>query len=58
MKTSRGRAKKQVSPDPESGTQRVLIWDLDETLIILNSLLNGVYANENQKVTAKEVAFL
>lgn len=50
MKTSRGRAKKQVSQDPESTTQRVLIWDLDETLIILNSLLNGVFANENQKV--------
>lgn len=50
MKTGRGRSKKQVSPDPESANRRVFIWDLDETLIILNSLLNGVFANENQKV--------
>lgn len=50
MKTSRGRVKKQLSPDPETTYDRIFIWDLDETLIILNSLLNGTYANDNQKV--------
>ena len=50
MKTSRGRVKKLASPDPDSTYDRIYIWDLNETLIILNTLLNGVYANNNQKV--------
>lgn len=53
MKTGRGRVKnKQTSLDLESSYERIYIWDLDETLIILNTLLNGTFAvNHNNHNT-------
>lgn len=47
----RGRRTNTVSPTtPESTTDRVFIWDLDETIIIFHSLLTGGYATKFQKV--------
>lgn len=47
----RGRRTNTVSPtSPESTTDRVFIWDLDETIIIFHSLLTGSYAAKYQKV--------
>lgn len=47
----RGRRTNTVSPTtPETSTERVFIWDLDETIIIFHSLLTGVYAAKYQKV--------
>lgn len=47
----RGRRTNTVSPSaPESSTDRVFIWDLDETIIIFHSLLTGSYATKYQKV--------
>jgi hypothetical protein len=42
-KSGRGRGRRQPnpSPDPENNLERVFIWDLDETIIIYLSLLNG-----------------
>jgi hypothetical protein len=46
-KTNRGRSKtqqqqqqqqQQSSPDPENHVERIFVWDLDETIIILHSL--------------------
>ncbi|TRY80954.1 hypothetical protein TCAL_09562 [Tigriopus californicus] len=37
------------SPDPENQTERVFIWDLDETIILFHSLLTGTFANRYQK---------
>ncbi|KAG5880643.1 hypothetical protein JTB14_015620 [Gonioctena quinquepunctata] len=46
----RGRRTNTVSPTtPESTTDRVFIWDLDETIIIFHSLLTGSYATKYQK---------
>ncbi|XP_019866526.1 eyes absent homolog 2 [Aethina tumida] len=46
----RGRRTNTVSPTtPESTTDRVFIWDLDETIIIFHSLLTGGYATKYQK---------
>lgn len=46
----RGRRTNTVSPTtPESTTDRVFIWDLDETIIIFHSLLTGSYAAKYQK---------
>jgi eyes absent family protein 1 len=46
----RGRRTNTVSPTtPESSTDRVFIWDLDETIIIFHSLLTGTYAAKYQK---------
>lgn len=46
----RGRRTNTVSPtSPESTTDRVFIWDLDETIIIFHSLLTGSYASKHQK---------
>ncbi|XP_044746150.1 eyes absent homolog 2 isoform X3 [Coccinella septempunctata] len=46
----RGRRTNTVSPTtPESTTDRVFIWDLDETIIIFHSLLTGGYATKFQK---------
>lgn len=46
----RGRRTNTVSPtSPESTTDRVFIWDLDETIIIFHSLLTGGYATKFQK---------
>ncbi|XP_017768396.1 PREDICTED: eyes absent homolog 2 [Nicrophorus vespilloides] len=46
----RGRRTNTVSPSaPESSTDRVFIWDLDETIIIFHSLLTGSYASKYQK---------
>lgn len=48
----RGRRTNTVSPaTPESSTDRVFIWDLDETIIIFHSLLTGGYATKYQKVS-------
>ena len=52
-KASRGRNKsqqQQASPDPENHVERIFVWDLDETIIILHSLLTGTYAQRYQKV--------
>lgn len=47
----RGRRTNTVSPaSSESTTDRVFIWDLDETIIIFHSLLTGNYASKYQKV--------
>lgn len=47
----RGRRQNTVSPaSVETGTERVFIWDLDETIIIFNSLLTGVFASKYDKV--------
>ncbi len=49
-KTSRTRNKtQQLSPDPDNNIERIFIWDLDETIIILNTLLTGSYAQHYQK---------
>ena len=46
----RGRRTNTVSPTtPESTTDRVFIWDLDETIIIFHSLLTGGFASKFQK---------
>lgn len=46
----RGRRTNNVSPTtPESTTDRVFIWDLDETIIIFHSLLTGSYATKYHK---------
>ncbi|XP_065167004.1 eyes absent homolog 2 isoform X2 [Atheta coriaria] len=46
----RGRRTNTVSPSaPELTTDRVFIWDLDETIIIFHSLLTGSYATKYQK---------
>ncbi|XP_076269054.1 eya transcriptional coactivator and phosphatase 2 isoform X2 [Rhynchophorus ferrugineus] len=46
----RGRRTNTVSPaTPESTTNRVFIWDLDETIIIFHSLLTGSYATKYHK---------
>lgn len=52
-KGNRGRNKtqtQQTSPDPDNHVERIFIWDLDETIIILHSLLTGTYAQRYQKV--------
>lgn len=47
----RGRRHNTVSPTtPESTTERVFIWDLDETIIIFHSLLTGSFAAKYGKV--------
>ncbi len=49
-KTSRTRNKtQQLSPDPDNNIERIFIWDLDETIIILHTLLTGSYAQHYQK---------
>ena len=55
-KTNRIRNKtQQLSPDPDNHIERIFIWDLDETIVILHSLLTGSYAQHYQKVTAKDL---
>jgi len=52
-KNNRGRNKtqqQQSSPDPDNHIERIFVWDLDETIIILHSLLTGTYAQRYQKV--------
>ena len=52
-KNNRGRNKsqqQQLSPDPDNHIERIFVWDLDETIIILHSLLTGTYAQRYQKV--------
>jgi hypothetical protein len=52
-KNTRGRNKtqqQQSSPDPDNQIERIFVWDLDETIIILHSLLTGTYAQRYQKV--------
>ena len=61
IKNNRGRNKtqqQQSSPDPENNVERIFIWDLDETIIILHSLLTGTYAQRYQKVRKILVVFL
>ncbi|CAF3334531.1 unnamed protein product [Rotaria socialis] len=51
-KNNRGRSKtqqQQASPDPDNQVERIFVWDLDETIIILHSLLTGTYAQRYQK---------
>ncbi|CAG9131492.1 unnamed protein product [Plutella xylostella] len=36
---------------PEPSTERVFVWDLDETIIIFHSLLTGTYATKYNKDT-------
>lgn len=48
----RGRRQNTVSPaSPETGTERVFIWDLDETIIIFHTLLTGRFATKFAKVS-------
>ncbi|CAF3359555.1 unnamed protein product [Rotaria socialis] len=49
-KTIRNRNKiQQLSPELDNNIERIFIWDLDETIIILHSLLTGSYAQHYQK---------
>ncbi|CAF4877590.1 unnamed protein product, partial [Rotaria magnacalcarata] len=49
-KTIRNRNKiQQLSPELDNSIERIFIWDLDETIIILHSLLTGSYAQHYQK---------
>ncbi|XP_017887969.1 eyes absent homolog 4 isoform X2 [Ceratina calcarata] len=36
----------------EAGPDRIFIWDLDETIIVFHSLLNGIFATKHRKDTA------
>lgn len=52
-KNNRGKNKtqqQQISPELENHAERIFVWDLDETIIILHSLLTGAYAQRYQKV--------
>ncbi|XP_066254900.1 eyes absent homolog 2 [Euwallacea similis] len=52
----RGRRTNTISPTtPESKTDRVFIWDLDETIIIFHTLLTGSYATKYHKDTQNVV---
>lgn len=54
----RGRRHNTVSPTtPESTTERVFIWDLDETIIIFHSLLTGSFATKYSKVSSLYAGF-
>ncbi|XP_018571818.1 eyes absent homolog 2 [Anoplophora glabripennis] len=49
---TRGRGRRTNTTSPagsESTTDRVFIWDLDETIIIFHSLLTGSYASKYHK---------
>ncbi|CAH0717915.1 unnamed protein product, partial [Brenthis ino] len=53
---SRGRGRRNTSSSPaqhvpEPTTERVFIWDLDETIIIFHTLLTGTYAPKYNKDT-------
>ncbi|KPJ00705.1 Developmental protein eyes absent [Papilio xuthus] len=53
---SRGRGRRNTSSSPaqhvpEPSTERVFIWDLDETIIIFHSLLTGSFATKYNKDT-------
>ncbi|XP_041977247.1 eyes absent homolog 2 isoform X2 [Aricia agestis] len=57
---SRGRGRRNTSASPaqhvpEPSTERVFIWDLDETIIIFHSLLTGTYATKYNKDTQQIV---
>ncbi|XP_026332703.1 eyes absent homolog 2 [Hyposmocoma kahamanoa] len=57
---SRGRGRRHTSSSPaqhppEPSTERVFIWDLDETIIIFHSLLTGTYATKYNKDTQQIV---
>lgn len=57
---SRGRGRRNTSSSPaqhvpEPATDRVFIWDLDETIIIFHSLLTGTYATKYSKDTQQIV---
>ncbi|CAK1591235.1 unnamed protein product [Parnassius mnemosyne] len=57
---SRGRGRRNTSSSPaqhvpEPSTERVFIWDLDETIIIFHSLLTGTYATKYNKDTQQIV---
>lgn len=50
-KTIRNRNKiQQLSPELDNNIERIFVWDLDETIIVLHSLLTGTYAQHYQKV--------
>ncbi|XP_049879937.1 eyes absent homolog 2 isoform X2 [Pectinophora gossypiella] len=54
--SGRGRGRRNTSSSPaqhvpEPATDRVFIWDLDETIIIFHSLLTGTYATKYNKDT-------
>ncbi len=58
-KANRNRTKtQQLSPDPDNNIERIFIWDLDETIILLTSLLTGSYAQHYQKVKPNQFSFL
>lgn len=48
----------QKSADSAFDKKTILIWDLDETLILFHSLLSGVYADRHLPLKAKEAANL
>ncbi|UJR22686.1 hypothetical protein I4U23_025722 [Adineta vaga] len=57
-KANRNRNKiQQLSPDPDNNIERIFIWDLDETIVILNSLLTGTYAQHYQKDPQAAMSF-
>lgn len=54
---TRGRGRRQTAaspsqPLPEPATDRVFIWDLDETIIIFHTLLTGAYGGKFNKVSS------
>lgn len=40
-----------VSPEPEQTTERVFIWELDETIVLFQSLIDGQFAMTHRKVS-------
>ncbi|XP_022648054.1 eyes absent homolog 2-like isoform X3 [Varroa jacobsoni] len=38
-----------VSPEPEQTTERVFIWELDETIVLFQSLIDGQFAMTHRK---------
>ncbi|XP_053210926.1 eyes absent homolog 3-like isoform X2 [Panonychus citri] len=53
-KAGRGRGRRQPTQSPDqlpNHLERVFIWDLDETIIIYNSLLTGSFASKAGKDT-------
>ncbi len=49
---NRNKTQQQLSPDPDNSIERIFIWDLDETIILLQSLITGSYAQRYQKVNS------
>ena len=38
-----------LAESAEAGPNRIFIWDLDETIVVFHTLLNGLYASNHGK---------